>query len=87
MVRFKERIRQRILKNRGLVRTGQGHLAPEPKEPDDPNKTLAMRLIEDKHGAPIEELLMQGSIKQVGEDLGIDETTVSKWRLRLGLRV
>ncbi len=87
MVRFKERVRRRILKERGLVRTGQGHLAPETKEPDDPNKTLAMRLIEARLGEPIEELLMRGSIKQVGEELGIDETTVSKWRLRLGLRI
>ncbi|KKL28216.1 hypothetical protein LCGC14_2377330, partial [marine sediment metagenome] len=46
-VRYKERLRRKILKDRGLVRTGQGHLEPMPDSPDvDPNKTLAMRLIE-----------------------------------------
>ena len=46
---FKERVRRKILKDRGLVRTGKGHLVPAPtgaiRGDDDPNKTLAMRLI------------------------------------------
>ena len=86
-VRFKERVRRRILKERGLIRTGQGHLEPMPDEPVDPNKTLAMKLIEARLGVSIEELLSEGSLKEVGLLLGIKESTVSKWRLRLGLRL
>lgn len=69
------------------MRAGQGHLEPAPDEPDDPNKTLAMRLIEARLGVMIEELLSEGSLKEVAVLLGIKESTVSKWRLRLGLRL
>ena len=87
-VGYKERIRKQVLKNRGLVRTGQGHLEPMPDSPDgDPNKTLAMRLIEARLGVQIEELLSEGSLKEVAVLLGVKESTVSKWRLRLGLRL
>ena len=84
---FKERVRRKILKDRGLVRTGKGHLEPMPDEPDDPNKTLAMRLIEARLGTQIEELLSEGSLKEVALLLGVKESTVSYWRLRLGLRL
>lgn len=86
-VRFKERVRRQVLKNRGLIRTGQGHLEPASTEPGDPNKTLAMRLIEDRLGVMIEELLAEGSLKECAVLLGVKESTVSKWRLRLGLRI
>ena len=86
-IHFKERIRRQVLKNRGLVRTGKGHLEPMPTEPVDPNKTLAMRLIEARLGVMIEELLAEGSLKEVALLLGISESTVSKWRLRLGIRL
>jgi len=86
-VHFKERVRRQVLKKHGLVRTGQGHLEPMPEEPDDPNKTLAMRLIEARLGLQIEDLLSEGSLKEVALLLGVKESTVSKWRLRLGLRI
>ncbi|KKM75844.1 hypothetical protein LCGC14_1386030 [marine sediment metagenome] len=86
-IQFKERVRRKILKDRGLVRAGKGHLEPAPDEPGDPNKTLAMRLIEARLGVMIEELLSEGSLKEVAVLLGIKESTVSKWRLRLGLRL
>ena len=86
-VGYKERIRRNVLKKRGLVRTGQGHLEPASTEPGDPNKTLAMRLIEDRLGVQIEELLAEGSLKEVAALIGVKESTVSKWRLRLGLRL
>ncbi len=69
------------------MRTGQGHLEPMPDEPGDPNKTLAMRLIEARLGRLIEELLSEGSLKEVAKLIGVKESTVSKWRLRLGLRL
>ncbi|KKL52720.1 hypothetical protein LCGC14_2282670 [marine sediment metagenome] len=86
-VRFKERIRRKVLKDRGLIRTGQGHLEQAPDKAVDPNKTLAMRLIEARHGRLIEDLLSEGSLKECADLLGIKESTVSKWRLRLGLRL
>ncbi len=86
-VHFKERIRRKVLKDRGLIRIGKGHLEPMPDEPVDPNKTLAMRLIEARLGKLIEELLSEGSLKEVAVLLGVKESTVSKWRLRLGLRL
>ena len=58
-----------------------------PDEPEDPNKTLAMRLIEARLGVMIEELLSEGSLKEVALLIGVKESTVSKWRLRLGLRL
>lgn len=84
---FKERVRREVLRKRGLVRAGHGRLESAPDEPTDPNKTLAMRLIEARLGVPIEESLMAGSLEEVAKLLGINETTVSKWRLRLGLRL
>ena len=84
---FKEKVRRKILRNHGLIRAGQGHLEPMPDEPDDPNKTLAMRLIEARLGIVIEELLSEGSLKEVAVLIGVKESTVSKWRLRLGLRL
>jgi len=86
-IRFKERVRRKLLKDRGLVRVGKGHLEPMPDEPEDPNKTLAMRLIEARLGIMIEELLSEGSLKEVALLIGVKESTVSKWRLRLGLRL
>ncbi len=86
-IQYKERIRRKVLKDRGLIRTGKGHLEPMPDEPVDPNKTLAMRLIEARLDRLIEDLLMEGSLKEVADLLGIKESTVSKWRLRLGLRL
>lgn len=84
---YKEKIRRKVLKDHGLIRAGQGHLEPTPDEPVDPNKTLAMRLIEARLDRLIEDLLMEGSLKEVALLLGIKESTVSKWRLRLGLRL
>ena len=49
-------------------------------------KTLAMRLIEGELNMPIEEVLATGTLGEVSEMLGVDKSTVSKWRLKLGLR-
>ncbi len=86
-IHYKEKIRRKVLKDHGLARIGQGHLEPMPEKPADPNKTLAMRLIEARLDRLIEDLLMEGSLKEVADLLGIKESTVSKWRLRLGLRL
>lgn len=83
---FKEKIRRKILKQHNLKRAGKGHLESVPDD-TDPNKTLAMRLIEAQRGVMIEELLSEGSLKEVALELRIGESTVSLWRKRLGLRL
>lgn len=83
---IKRKLQDEILKRRGLERTSKGGLGPPQPPPPDDSKTLAMRLIEQQHGRPLEELLLDGSLEEVGATLGIDQSTVSKWRLRLGLR-
>jgi hypothetical protein len=82
---FKERTRRTILKRHGQARTGYGHIEDR-RVSTDPRKTLTMRLLEDKFDLPMEQILMEGDLKEVGDRLGIHISTVSKWRLRLGLR-
>jgi len=79
-------MRKRILKERGLTPSPGGSL--EVKEFPDPDglKTLAMRLLETQFGVPIEDLLQLGNLVETAEMLRIDQSTVSLWRLRLGLR-
>ena len=86
MTHFPRRVQQQILDKRDLDRTGHGHLEPK-VEPSSDNKTWAMLLMEQKFGAPIEELISHGSNVEVGNLLGLDPSTISKWRLRLGLRM
>lgn len=86
---FSQQLQLEILKKRGLVRKKRRGLSQDSISIDraDRSKTLAMKLIEERFGRPIEELLEDGTgIKQIGERLGIDPSTVSVWRLRLGLR-
>lgn len=88
MTTARQRVRQDILRRRGLEAVGYGKLRPESIHlSDDESKTLAMKLIEAKLGVPIEELLLQGKEADIAARLSISESTVSKWRLRLGLRV
>jgi len=49
------------------------------------SKTILMELLEARHKKDIRKLLMAGSLTVVAKNLGIDFTTVSKWRKRLGL--
>ena len=48
-------------------------------------KTGAMALVELALGMPIEEAL-EGSLSVVAKRTGMDASTVSKWKLKLGLR-
>ena len=78
------KVQDAILKERGLE-VVPGGLVRKVKTPTT-NTTLAMRLLEEQYGVPIKSLIEHGSIKEVAEFLGLEESTVSKWRLRLGLR-
>lgn len=88
----RQRLQRKILRERGLVQAGYGKLVdtPEPKlstVSDDFTKTLAMRQIEARLGKPIEVLLsMNRTQEEIAKILGIDRSTVSVWRLRLGIR-
>lgn len=53
----------------------------------DSTKTLAMRLLEREFETQIEDLLTKHEgLAATARYLGIDPSTVSKWRLKLGLR-
>ena len=75
------KIRKNILKQRGV------ELAKHTRKPitvdDLPSsfrKTSLMRYIELKHSAHLEDLIMQGNIYELGKQLGVSASTISKWR-------
>lgn len=81
---IKARVQEAVLKEKGLEPSSSGSLQPKPIP--IANKTLAMRLLEIQFGEDIDALIKDGTIADVADYLGIEESTVSKWRLRLGLR-
>lgn len=82
----KARIQEVILRRRGLEVVPRTGLRRGQLPPPDGTKTLTMRLLEAQYGVTIQELIRDGTIAEVAKSLGIEESTVSKWRLRLGLR-
>ena len=81
MATSSSKIRNRILKNRGV------ELAKHTKAPvtydDMPAvypKTRAMKYVELKFSAKLEDLIFDGTIYDLEKKLGIDATTISKWR-------
>jgi hypothetical protein len=81
----RQKVQQAILKRKGLE-TGRYRGLKVVEISKDGNKTLAMRLLEREFGDSIENLLLFGDLAATARYLGIDKSTVSKWRLRLGLR-
>ena len=91
-----ERVRRDMLKGRGLTKGRYGKLLDEPKEKlvgiaapglGREGKTPLMLALERIFSLDIDLLLViRDSEREVADVLGIDETTVSKWRLRRGLR-
>lgn len=86
MERFTDRLKRRIARRRGLDLAEKGKLRPVTIPQTDGNKTLAMRLIEAQFGTSIEVLIADGKERDVADRLGLHPSTISKWRLRLGLR-
>jgi hypothetical protein len=74
------KIRKKILKQRGVAPAGRGKLVTYDELPADYHKTPLMRLVEYKQGAKLEDLIFAGTIYTVAKQLGIDPTTVYKWR-------
>lgn len=86
--------RERILKERGMVKTRpsskkRSKVVPIIKPPvSGINKTPMMRYLEEKYGQPIEEVLISGSLTIIVKRLNgeVDRSTVSRWIKRLKLR-
>ena len=89
MTTSKQRIRDRVLRRRGLEPAARKHLKPREVRPvpADPTgrKSLAMRLMEARFETPLEELLDGKKLAESAKELGVSEATISRWRKRLGL--
>lgn len=69
--------RRRILAGKGLT-------LADLHEAHSRVKTPMMKWIEFREGKPIEELL-DGTLEECAKRLGTNKTTISKWKMRLGL--
>lgn len=74
-------IRKRLLKQRGVELK---RMTRKPTTIDDlPSsfrKTRAMRYVELKFGKRLEDLIATGTLDSLEKKLGVDRTTISKWR-------
>ena len=83
----KQKIRKSVLQRQGLKEVGYGKLEADDKIPKDPRKTKVMRLLEEKHGKLIEELINPRlKLITIAKKLDLNHSTVSRWRKRLGMR-
>ena len=73
-------IRDKILRDRGLVKVGKSFMST-----NIDNKTATMLRLEIKHSRPIEQMLVSGTMRQVAKLLDITMNCVWRWRKRLGL--
>ncbi|KKM92850.1 hypothetical protein LCGC14_1214220 [marine sediment metagenome] len=74
-------IRKRLLKQRGveLKRLSRKPI-PLEESPTPYRKTNLMRLVEYRFKAKLDDLIFKGTIYEVERAVGVDATTVSKWR-------
>ena len=81
MVTSAAEIRRRILKERGIV-LKKGSRKPVSIEelPSSYRKTNLMRLTELRFKDRLENLIFKGTIYEVEKLLGVDASTISKWR-------
>ena len=73
-------IRSKILKARGEVSAGYGKISTPDKLSAAFHKTHLMKYIELQFGKPLPELIAKGTIYDVAKRLGVDYSTISKWR-------
>jgi len=75
-------IRRKVLTDRGVkLEKHTRKPRPLPEElPSSFSKTPMMKYLEIKHHTPIEQLVFADSIYTVGKRLGVNPSTVSKWR-------
>lgn len=74
-------IRRRILKQRGVeLKKHTRKPISVDQLPTPYKKTRLMQLIELRHGKRLEDLIFTGTIYEVEKKLGVDASTISKWR-------
>lgn len=73
-------LKKKLLKERGLQSVGYGKIVPIDEAATKFHKTWHMKYLEVKHHTPIDQLLYPGTIYAVAKRLGVDYSTVSKWR-------
>lgn len=75
------KIRKEILKQRGVqMEKHTRKPVPVTDIPTPFKKTTLMKLLESQQGLPIEQFIFIGTIYEAEKNLGIDATTISKWR-------
>jgi len=74
-------IRKQIAKQRGVeFKKLSRKLVPIAETDAIFAKSSLMRMLEFKHKSPIDKLIEKGTIYEVGKQLSISPSTVSKWR-------
>lgn len=74
-------IRKQILKQRGIeFKKHTRKPVSVDQLPVPYKKTRLMQLIELRHSKRLEDLIFKGTIYDVEKKLGVDATTISKWR-------
>lgn len=76
----KKTLKSKILKSRGQVSVGYGKITTPDKLSAAFHKTHLMKYIELQFGEPLDKLIAKGTIYEVGKRLGVDYSTISKWR-------
>ena len=77
-------IRKSILKQRGVeLKKHTRKPVSVDQLPTPYRKTRLMQLIELRYGKRLEELIFTGTIYDVEKKLGVDATTISKWRAQV----
>lgn len=75
------KIRKEILKQRGVeLKKHTRKPVSVDQLPTPYKKTRLMQLIELRHGKRLEDLIFIGTIYEMEKKLGVDASTVSKWR-------
>ncbi len=73
--------RRKILEDRGVeLKKGTRKPVPIHQLPSSYPKTTLMQFIELKHKTRLENLIFKGTIYDIEKKLGVDATTISKWR-------
>ena len=78
------RLRDRVLKEKGLLAPGRGVVVPIEDAPTPFVKTTMMKLLEVKHKKSITVLLFTNdNIYDTAKDLDISPSVVSRWKKRI----
>ena len=79
-----QKMRDKTLRERGLEL--KGGLRVEIGRPGEfTNKTPTMLLIEARTGEDIRKLIKKGTVRSIGRRLGVNYTTICRWRKALGM--